>query len=88
VDQVAAVKLVKIPDAAIAELQGDIKLLQGDSAIRLKIPKGMVQVEKKVAILHHFRKYTFTNMMYFRKRFYDGPIGQDAVGIFGLKYEL
>jgi hypothetical protein len=48
----------------------------------------MIQVEKKVFILRHFRKYNFTNMMYFRKRSYDCPIGQDAVGIFGLNYEL
>ena len=87
-DQVATVKFVEIRYTAIAQLKGVVKLFQGESAVCLKIPKGMVQVEKKVFILRHFRKYNFTNMMYFRKRSYDCPIGQDAVGIFGLNYEL
>src|ERR1700728_5287543 len=39
--QVAAVEFVKIRYPAIAELQGMVKLFQGESAIRLKIPKGM-----------------------------------------------
>jgi hypothetical protein len=52
VDQVAAVKFVKIRYAAFPEFQGLVKLFQGESAVRLKIPKRMVQVEKKVFILH------------------------------------
>jgi hypothetical protein len=46
------VKFVEIRDAAIAEPEGVVKLFQGKSAVRLKIPQGMIQVEEKVFILH------------------------------------
>ena len=45
-------KFVEICYAPIFKLKGVEKFLQGLAAVRFKIPKSVVQVEKKVFILH------------------------------------
>jgi hypothetical protein len=46
-------KQVKIVYASLLQLQVGIKFLQGLAAVGFKIPEGVVEIEKEMAVIFH-----------------------------------